>query len=144
VRFASRHDAVTVVANYRTENCDGETEWMRLRAGPLLMGREQRMGMPLWQFHENGAREVFVAAASEMYFMFFGSYRTFKETVSCAVPAAVEFREGDDYELLFEDCTVQFSRLVVDAARPRRELVRRFEARGNRGCKEAFEADRLW
>jgi hypothetical protein len=141
VRFASRADTVVVVRNYRSESCDGETEWMRLRAGPLLVSHPKRMGMPLWDFHDNGAREVFVAASSQSYFMFFGDVGS----MSCAVPVVVELQAGNDYELLFDDCRVAYSRLVGEGTYPvRRQLLQHFQPRGNSGCKEAFEQTRFF
>lgn len=130
-----------MVRHYQSEACDGETEWMRLRNGPLLASKPRRMGMPLWAFHENAGREVFVVASPQAHFMFFGD----DGVMNCAVPAAVELQGDNDYELLFDSCRVSFSRLVVDGAAPaRRQLIRRFEPLGNAGCKKAFEKSRFF
>jgi hypothetical protein len=44
-----------------------ETEWMRLRDGYLTNSQPKKLGMPLWNYHENAAKEVYVEANKKLH-----------------------------------------------------------------------------
>jgi hypothetical protein len=105
-----------------------ENEWMRFRDGFLLISTPKVLGMPLWRYHTNAAKEVFVEANKLLYGLFVGSETAFgwwsfegsKQSNSrftktergpgpfyqgtvyqCATPFSFRFSEGKDYEVSF-------------------------------------------
>jgi hypothetical protein len=104
VRFAADTKSVTVVWGYKTENCENEEEWMRLRNGPLVNSSPKTLGMPLWNHHKNSAKEFYVSTERPLILMFKGS-ETIVEiirvwTYLCAVPIIYQLQEKD-YEVSF-------------------------------------------
>jgi hypothetical protein len=120
VRFVTNTDEVTVLRAYKADGCSGkEDEWMRLRAGYLVNSVPKRLDMPLWHYHQNAAKEVYVTADAPLYFMFFGSSTDGLITYSCAVPFSYQFDRGVDYEVSYswapKQCSVEVSRLAKNA-----------------------------
>lgn len=95
---------------------------MRLRVGPLLTSSPKRLGMPLWDFHENAAKEVYVRADKPMTAIFWGTEtdKRYGATTyySCGVPFTAAFQKDKDYEvkLLWNRtaCRVVFAEIKPD------------------------------
>jgi len=121
VRFATRTDNVVLVRGYDDASCSvNEQEWMRLRNGTFLNSSPKRMGMPLWRFHQNGAKELYVDATrpfhglitsgeSDSQYQFSISYR-------CGVALSFQFKPGLDYEVEYvydrHACKVSVSQIT--------------------------------
>ena len=74
VRFITNTTSISVLRSYEGDNCaNNENEWMRLRVGHLINSTPKKLGIPLWQYQENSAKEVYVKADQNKYFMFFGN-----------------------------------------------------------------------
>lgn len=125
VRFASDSQHMTRLRVYEGEDCAKEQSWMPLRAGNIHGNTPKRMGMPLWNFHEHGAREVYVAAnqpvhgfMSAFWTMSIGPYSGFG---SCGAPFTATFQSDKDYEVKFswdgnKSCSVVVSEILARAA----------------------------
>jgi len=73
VRLASQAPFVVVVRAYDDANCKtNEQEWMRLRSDYLVNSSPKRLGLPLWHFHDNGAKEVFFDTAHSFHALIIG------------------------------------------------------------------------
>ena len=73
VRFVTETEGVTVLRVYNDTHCTtNETEWMRLRDGFVLRSTPKVLGMPLWKYHKNAAKEVFVEANKLLNGLFTG------------------------------------------------------------------------
>ena len=132
VRFVTETEGVTVLRVYDDTQCTtNETEWMRLRHGILLryiLSTPKVLGMPLWKYHKNAAKEVFVEANKLLNGLFTGSETVwvlgnsegstqsdsfFTRTewrrsgilegtdYHCATPFSFRFSESEDYEVTF-------------------------------------------
>lgn len=104
-----------VVRAYADAGCEsGETEWMRLANHSLFNSNPKRLGMPLWSFHPNAAKEMYVTPAPYT-FLFIGAESTGGTIYSCGVPVHETFEQDRDYELSFSwspaNCTVQLNEL---------------------------------
>jgi hypothetical protein len=147
-RFVANTDDVTVLRAYSDSNCsDGETEWMRLRAGPLLNSSPHKLGLPLWDYHVNSAKEVHVKANEPVNGMFYGSATTYR----CAVPFSFAFDEGEDYEVVFDVqnrfCSVEISQFKREGDDWFRDSMATFTNRvddSNSGCLADFRKSRLY
>jgi len=124
---------------------------MRLRVGPLWVGKRKTLGIPLWNYNENAAKEVFVQANKPINGMFFGEERDILVVHLCAVPFFYSFAENDDYEVMFrwdrKHCRVTVSRFVRDNDSWSLLEVARFDNRTNetnRGCLTQFHRARLY
>ena len=160
VRFVSTSSSPTVLRVYDDVNCtQNETEWMRLRVGALLTSTPKRLDMPLWSYHENSAKEVYVAADKQIYGMFFGSEdrmvtmgtTTFKTIYSCGTPFSFTFSANTDYEVKFQwspyQCLVTISQIVRNGSDWSLKEVGRFDNQvndSNRGCLTQFKKMRLF
>jgi hypothetical protein len=131
VRFVTGPSGITLLRTYDDVNCGGnEVEWMRLRDGFLLNSAPKRLGMPLFSYHQNAAKEVYVRSGKPVYGLFIGSETQYNfstprtyilptpSTYICAVPFSHTFLENSDYEVLFEwsrfDCRVRIFEIVQD------------------------------
>ena len=130
VRFVAETKDVTVLRMYNDTHCTtNETEWMRFRDGFVLRSTPKVLGMPLWRYHKNAAKEVFVEANKLLYGFFVGSKTTFGSVFDfegeqqssshftrtqlgpgnlnvgtifqCGTPFFFRFSENKDYEVSF-------------------------------------------
>lgn len=123
VRFVTESPDPTVLRVFDGPDCAGaEHEWMRLRVGPLLTSSPKRLGMPLWNYHENAAKEVYVYADKPMTAIFWGTelakHYGGGTHYSCAVPFTVAFEKDKDYEVKLvwdrNACSVVFSEIKAE------------------------------
>lgn len=150
VRFAldSSVNSVSVVRSYEDENCSGEREWMRLVNEFVVRPDVRRLGMPLSEFHENGAQEFYVRAEHRHFFMFEGASDLGNMRVVCAVPLSFVPRADQDYEIVLSleragHCQAVLSQLVDNGAGGAgRQHLNTFENVANAGCMRAFERAR--
>jgi hypothetical protein len=129
VRFVAETKSPTVLRMYDDTHCTlNETEWMCLRNGFVFGSEPKVLGLPLWSYHKNAAKEVFVEANKPLHGVFFGSetvygwWGSYGSTQSidrfalktevpksglsvtryyCAAPFSFRFSEGEDYEVTF-------------------------------------------
>jgi hypothetical protein len=117
VRLASQAPYVVVVRAYDDASCEtNEQEWMRLRSGYLVNSSPKRLGLPLWHFHDNGAKEVFIDTAHSFHALIIGEEmvagRKDEEFVEKANSLLVEAIEFSPYPGVFQTtyrCGVAFS-----------------------------------
>lgn len=148
VRFAigPSVEGVGTVRGYQDEDCNGEREWMRLVNGFYIRAEPRRLQMPLWDFHDNGAKEFYVAANEPLFFMFQSELSTFGTATTiytCAVPITFQPEADADYELILHmhsrtTCEVEFSEIVSDGDDAARERLGIFKNFANEGCIAAF------
>lgn len=152
VRFVTTSVSPTVLRAYDDINCtQNETEWMRLRAGYLLNSNPKKLGMPLWSYHENAAKEVYVDASKQMHGMFFGSEQIGTTLYSCGVPFSFTFSANNDYEVKYQwspsQCLATISQIVPNGSDWSLKEVGKFDNRTNdlnRGCLAQFKKTRLY
>lgn len=154
VRFGTDTTAITVLLAYDDAGCiANEQEWMRLRVGALVRSAPKRLEMPLWDHHENAAKEVYVSTSTPLNAMFVGgSYAIDSRaitTYSCGVPFTYAFEPGKDYQVAFawlpQNCSVTVSEIVrqdeVHVLLTRAVFDNRLSNQ-NRGCRARFEKHR--
>lgn len=152
VRFVTTSGAPTVLRAYDDDGCSqNEAEWMRLRAGPLINGSPKSLGMPLWNHHENAAKEVYVDAGRRMHGMFFGEEIGGLVVHRCAVPFSFGFADKGDYEVKYhsipKQCFVTISQIVQNGSDWAYKPVARFDNRttpATEACLEQFRKFRLY
>lgn len=102
VRFATHTRHIATLYRYEDSSClTGETKLLSLRSGRLRNSKTQRLGLPLWDYHENGATEIVVAPG---YFVgrFEGLIDVGIATSTCIHAFSLDIQPGKDYEVLFE------------------------------------------
>lgn len=124
VRFVGALSGVTVVTSYKSANCVGESEMMRLKNGFLFRSSPKTLGIPLGEnYDKNRVKEVYVSANIPNYYIFSNGVIINNISLSCAVAVAIEFDDGKDYELKFEgngsfvppECSVKVYEIVSKA-----------------------------
>lgn len=152
VRFVSDLNAVSVLRVYDDADCTAnETEWMRLKNGYLLNSSPKKLGMPLWNYHDNAAKEVYVGTDKQLNALIKGDEQSGDYIYSCAVPFFYRFSENEDYEVYFHwsrtDCTVtisQFSTTPTGTEANKKEVFTNKPSTRNAGCMSAFKKGRLY
>lgn len=148
VRFVTDATGVTVLRAYSDTGCtQNEAEWMRLRHGPLATSRLKTLGMPLWNHHENAAKEVYVDASQRMNGMFFGHQAIGIGVIhQCGVPFSFPFEANRDYEVKYHfvprQCHVVISEIVPNGNAWAYKRLARFDNRTDQqtqGCYEQFK-----
>lgn len=150
VRFATNTEDVAVLRSYDDASCTvNESEWMRLRVGPLVASAPKRMGMPLWNHHENAAKEVYVSSARPYTFLFSGSVRQGLTARLCGVPLTYTFEANKDYQVDYiqtgQSCAAVVSELAGVGDAGSKAALRTYDNRvtpGNAGCLEQFRKAR--
>ena len=140
-----------VVRGYSDPACEsGEKEWMRLSNRFLINSQPKKIGMPLWSFHPNAAKELYVIP-STYTFLFVGAESSGNAVYSCGVPVHETFEEGHDYELNFmwspAKCTVQVNELKPAGETVLRSLLREHSniaTPSTMGCLKQFKKPRLY
>ena len=152
VRFVTTSTAPTVLRAYDDEACSrNETEWMRLRSGPLINSSPKSLGMPLWNHHPNAAKEVYVDASKRMHGLFIGEEVAGLTVYRCGVPIAFDFSKDSDYEVKYhfatKQCYVTISQIVPNGSDWSSKQVARFDNRttpATAACLEQFNKLRLY
>jgi hypothetical protein len=121
---------------------------MRLGNALIVPGSSKRMGMPLWEYKDTGARELDVRAESELFLLLDASKFSGASVYSCAVPVAVSLEEGRDYEMVFHwpsnnTCVVEMSEIVETSVGHERAKRTVFPNYGTKGCVEVFKTWRF-
>jgi hypothetical protein len=156
VRFVTDISKITVVRGYDNSNCGGnEKEWMRLRDGELLNNEPKRLGIALWDFHKNAAKEVLVDTSNQSTFLISSvmeqgsAYR--RKLFSCGVPVSLHFQPGKDYEIAFhmsfQGCSADVSQISLLNGVPARTNITTFEnqvSSANAACLDRFKTRRLY
>jgi len=130
IRLASQAPFVVVVRAYDDARCEtNEQEWMRLRSEYLVNSSPKRLGLPLWPFHDNGAKEVFIDTSHSFHALIIGEEiapgrmkasdfsgnanllseasefspapRLWMTTYRCGVAFTYDFKANIDYEVEF-------------------------------------------
>ena len=102
VRFVTDTTGVTVLRTYEGDDCAGtEKEWMRLKRGVMYTSSVTRLGMPLWDYEEKAAKEVYVASAKPLNAIFWGTLYEGRWHYQCGVPITANFDAGKDYEIKY-------------------------------------------
>ena len=156
VRFVTDTSFPIILRVYDRPDCSGnEYEWMRLRNGYVVNSSPKRLGMPLWNYHENAAKEVYVAVGKPLTGIFFGyeqlSALGVKHFYECGVYFNVEFQNYKDYEVSFEwkrtECFVTVSEIQAQPSGTYSFLtVAKFDSKvtsANRSCLKLFKRLRL-
>lgn len=156
VRFTADTDDNSLLLAYDAAGCTThEQEWMRLRVGVHVLSSPKRMGMPLWEHHDNAAKEVHVDASKPLHAMFVGGSHVTRpgtathhasiSVYSCGVAFTYAFEADKDYQVSFnwhpQRCTVTVSELVRQDdgyARVTREVFDNQLAEQNQGCMARF------
>lgn len=152
VRYVTDSNSVSVLRTYGDENCaTNETEWMRLRNGMLLNSSPKRLGMPLWNYHDNAAKEIYVEANKPIHALFHGGETVGLTTYACATPFSFSFNENTDYEVRFKwatkACGVSIFQLIKNPDGVAMQEVATFtnQATGaNKGCLARLTEKRLY
>ena len=127
---------------------------MRLRNGPLVNSSPKRLGIPLWDHHENAAKEFYASTEMPLIVMFKGSESVpgiLKQvTYTCGVPVMYQLEEKD-YEVRFnwhrEHCTVNLFEIAKTGEIYEKQLLKTFDNKiryNNPHCMEAFKKLRLY
>lgn len=153
VRFATNETDVVVVRAYESTECNGESEWMRLRKGELINSSPKSLGIPLQTYHKNGFKEFNVPAEKENIIMFVGATQMGSQVYSCGVPLNIQFLErGKDYEFFyqmgFNACTVTVSEIQPSTSGEVTKNVLKIYQNDPEGfgksCMELFKKQRLF
>ena len=107
--------------------------------------------MPLWNHHENAAKEVYVDAGKRMHGMFHGGEVIGLTMHSCGVPFAFDFAKDSDYEVKYHfipgQCYVTISQIVPNGSDWSYKTAARFDNRttpANAACLAQFKKIRLY
>lgn len=154
VRFVTETDEVAVLWSYDDAACKtNESEVMRLRVGFLVNSNPKRLGLPLWDFHANAAKEIYFDASKPKYFLFSGDSIDPPDTTmySCAVPFSFHFEANKDYEVAFkwhpQNCRVVISELTGEGSSASRVSLAVADNRAraeSSGCMDQFKKTRLY
>jgi hypothetical protein len=151
-RFTTDTKGITVVWEYADKNCGGaESEMMRLRDGYILGSSAKRLGMPLWTYGTNDAREVVVSAPQSKTFLFKATVEGGGLRQSCGVPVTVDFVPTKDYEIAFswkaKQCSVTVAELLPKDGTHVKVTSATFDNTGSNvstSCLDAFHKSRLY
>jgi hypothetical protein len=147
VRFVTDFTGVALLRAYDDANCSSnETEWMRLRNGKLFNSTPKRLGMPLWKYNENAAKEVYVDSTRQFNGLMQGNERGGAGIYSCGVPFFFSFLENTDYEVFFHwspmSCRITISQLIDGTKGVEERELKVFAnqiTEINEGCMKAFK-----
>jgi len=148
---ASQSAGIVTVLGYDDSKCEtNEQELMRLRSGFLMNSNPKRLGMPLWRFHDNGAKEVFVDADRPFNALFSGTEIGSPTTYRCGVPISFQFKDKLNYEVEYfwgrQTCSVTVSQIEGGESPVLRKLAT-FENRvtgSNAQCLATFKKLRIY
>jgi hypothetical protein len=158
VRF-STNAGLTIIRGYGDSGCaTDEAEWMRLQNAYAVNSPPKRLGMPLWEHHENAAKEVYVDAATEKTFLIIFESPYGGKIIRCGVPLSYKFSQGKDYEVAFSwepnrlqigpgQCRVDINLLESNGSAARRVRLTRFPnalTTKNDSCVNQFTKTRLY
>ncbi|MBW8308790.1 MAG: hypothetical protein K0M45_04000 [Candidatus Paracaedibacteraceae bacterium] len=120
VRFVTDTTGPVAVRSYASKECDGEYRMMDLRNGVLLGSEPRRLGIPLWNYHTNAAKEVLIRAGIPQFYMFQGVENSRNYIKSCGIVVQQKFEEGKDYEVSYkwsrQNCKLEVYEIKTNAS----------------------------
>ena len=120
LRLATNTPHVATAYQYADASCQAnEIKMFGLRAGTLFRSKESRLGIPLWDFHKNGAKEIEIPTGK-----FVGKFEGVADGGSvgakCDSAFSLDAEAGHDYEVFFDfpgaGCSVRISEIVTNSA----------------------------
>ena len=141
VRFATKNSDVVTVYEYDNRECQNERLILGLKNGWLAKSEVKRKGIPLWDYHDNAAKELFVLAGIEHTYMFRYSWQIGDRYERCAVPVHFTFEKGRDYELLHHLCFVTVYEIEDNNGKSEKSKLVQFSSKGEnvtQGCYDEF------
>ncbi len=153
VRFATNETDIVVVRAYETAECNGESEWMRLKSGVLINSSPKSLGIPLQNYNKNAFKEFNTPSGKEKIVMFVGATQMGNKVFSCGVPLNLAFLEKNkDYELFyqldFNSCTVTASEIQApssgEAIKKKLKVYSNSEDGLGEACMKLFKKQRLY
>ncbi|AIK96553.1 hypothetical protein [Candidatus Odyssella acanthamoebae] len=120
VRFVTNRDGITVIRSYKSKKCDGGHEMMRISNGFDFNSSLRRLGIPLWDYHHNAAKELFIRANIPQVYMFQSAAQSGSYIYKCGVFVQQKFEEGKDYELSYKldnnNCNLEVYEIKTNAS----------------------------
>lgn len=152
VRFATDSNQISILRTYEDKSCSiNETEWLRIRNGYVINSTPKKLGMALWSYHDNAAKEILVDANREIYGLFQGSEVEGNAIYTCGTPFSYSFQENLDYEVFFKwsnkECRVTIAKIIDSPIGFQKQRLAEFSNKindENKGCLESFEKPRLY
>lgn len=153
VRFATTSASISVLRSFGDDHCTtGEQEMLRLRNGPLARPEPKRLGMPLWDFNDNAAKEVYMPAGKQLNFLFGVNTASgglavahfyFWTVRSTGIPFSVTFDGSKDYEIVLDEEQGKIRAYELAGARDRPVRVpMSVTLNENEGCLKAIARER--
>ena len=102
VRFTTNTGPVTGLYELTNQDCDKHKRITPLRNGILLVGKTRRLGMPLWDYHENAAKEFLVPANKTHFYLFHSAGNDGRYVRNCGTFVSQKFEENKDYEVSYK------------------------------------------
>ena len=119
VRFTLQTSGVAKVRHYQDQYCNGGEEWLRLKDKATPNKEATRLGMPLWRYHNNSAKELAISSGSTHHFLFKGQKKVGFMAINCAVPVTARFKKDRNYELRYSSgmhtCHVELREINTSA-----------------------------
>ena len=143
LRLATDTPHVASVYQYSDASCSAnERKLFGLRAGMLFRSKESRLGIPLWNFHKNGAKEIEIPSGK-----FFGKFEGVADGGSvgakCAAGFSLDAQPGHDYEVFFDfpggGCSIKIAEIAgASTGNPQRIELEQSEQLGPDCSKRKF------
>jgi hypothetical protein len=114
----------------------------------MINSGEKRLGMPLWSYGPNQAKEIYIPTDKPTYALVALDIQRPMVVFSCGIPVRIAFQPDQDYELVirFDDnrnsCTLEASHIVLHDGAYERVPFARFDNRvkpESAACMKAFE-----
>jgi len=145
VRFAvtGKANTSTVVIGFNNGRCEGGEEWIELLANTInVFPVYKRLGIPLWNYDAMAAKEYKMPANKIMNMMIL--QKVTGNLDSCAINIAPEFKEGKDYEILFNsnNCHTEINEIITPPSQTqsyKRRLIKSFNTSFDKqSCDKEF------
>lgn len=121
VRFVTDLGGQTILYSYDDSDCSvNEKTLLNLVINPdpiiPIKNETKRLGLPLWDYKDFEAKELYVVANRQTNGLFYGSGQAVRWVYECIAPFRYSFQENRDYEVKFiwdpQNCRVTISELV--------------------------------
>jgi hypothetical protein len=136
VRFVAKDGVgATNVNFYDGKNCEVKTQVTSLlgRTSVDLFPKEKRLGIPLWSYSPNAAKEFNIPANVEKNVMIVQNFGGLGTGMACGAYFQVTYQKNKDYEVIFDSqkCTAEIYEIIGFETTAKKQLINSYTSASN-------------
>lgn len=136
VRFVAQDGVGSTNVNlYKEKSCENKTPVTSLlgRTSIELFPKEKRLGIPLWNYSANAAKEFNMPANVEQNIMIVQNFGGIGSGMACGAYFQFTYEKNNDYEIVFDSqkCIATIYKIITSGEAAKKEFIKSYSSSSN-------------